>query len=89
MSVKQMKPFMTNVFFLQKIKYQIYRVPSCFNRVIELKLEMLILLEFVTKNVFFYYFDNKTEFLINRSLQLNVILNRENKISGVTCCILF
>ena len=47
-----------------------YRVPSCFNRVIELKLEMLNLLEFVAKNVFFYYFDNKTEFLINRSLQV-------------------
>jgi hypothetical protein len=30
--------------------------------VIELKLEILILLEFVAKNVFFYYFDNKTEF---------------------------
>ena len=74
---------------MQKIKYQMYRVPSCFNRVIELKLEMLILLEFVAKNVFFYYFDNKTEFLINRSLQVECHLKRENKISGVTCCILF
>ena len=89
MSVKQMKPFMTNVFFMQKIKYQMYRVPSCFNRVIELKLEMSILLEFVAKNVFFYYFDNKTEFLINRPLQVECHLKRENKISSVTCCILF
>ena len=56
MSVKQMKPFMTNVFFMQKIKYQMYRVPSCFNRVIELKLEMSILLEFVKKKCFFLLF---------------------------------
>ena len=33
---------------------------------------MLILLEFVTKNCFFYEFDNKTELLIYRSLQIEV-----------------
>jgi hypothetical protein len=43
---------MTNLFLMQKIKYQIYRVASCFNRVLELKLKMLIILEFVT-NFFF------------------------------------
>jgi hypothetical protein len=35
----------------------------------ELKLKMLILFEFVTK-MFFFNFDNKTEFLINRFLQV-------------------
>jgi hypothetical protein len=33
---------------------------------------MLILLEFVTKNVFFYEFDNETELLIYRSLQIEI-----------------
>ena len=47
------------------------RVASCFNRVIELKQKMLILLEFVTK-IFFYEFDNETELLIYRSLQIKI-----------------
>ena len=47
------------------------RVASCFNRVIELKQKMLILLEFVTK-IFFYEFDNETELLIYRSLQIEI-----------------
>ena len=33
---------------------------------------MLILLEFVTKNVFFYAFDNETELLIYRTLQIEI-----------------
>ena len=33
---------------------------------------MLILLELVTKNVFFYEFDNETELLIYRSLQIKI-----------------
>ena len=44
---------------MQKIKYEMYRVASCFNHVIELNQKMLILLEFVT-NFFFLNFDNKT-----------------------------
>ena len=35
-------------------KYQTCRVASSFNYLIELKQKMLILLEFVTKNVFFF-----------------------------------
>ena len=31
---------------------------------------MLILLEFLSKNVFFYEFDNETELLIYRSIQI-------------------
>ena len=53
-----------------------YRVASCFNRVIELNQKMLILLAFVTKNVFFLNFDNKTEILINRSLQVECHLKQ-------------
>jgi hypothetical protein len=60
---------------MQKIKYEMYRIASCFNRVIELKQKMLILLEFVTKNVFLN-FDKKTEFLINRSLQVECHLKQ-------------
>ena len=36
-----MKPFMMNV-ILQKIKYEMHRVASCFNRVIELNQKVLI-----------------------------------------------
>jgi hypothetical protein len=60
---------MTNLFLMQKIKYQIYRVASCFNRVIELKEKLLIVLQFATRNDFFFNFDNTTEFLINGSLE--------------------
>jgi hypothetical protein len=43
----------------------------------------------LAKNVFFYYVDNKTEFLIHRSLQFECHLKQKNKISDMTCCILF
>ena len=49
-----MKPFMTNVFLNAEEKYQMYRVASFFNRVIELNQKMLILSNFLTKNIFFY-----------------------------------
>ena len=70
MSVKQMKPFMTNLFLNAENEISDFRVASCFNRVIELKQKMLILSQFATRNVFFINFDNTTEFLINRSLQV-------------------
>ena len=54
------------------IKYQTCRVASSFNYLIELKQKMLILLKFVTKNVFFYEFDNETELLMNRSLHIKI-----------------
>ena len=58
------------------MKYKVFRVASCFNRVIELKQKMRILLEFVTKNVFFLNFDNKTKFLINRTVQVECHLKQ-------------
>ena len=58
MSVKQMKPFMTNVFLTTKIKYQMCRVASCFNRVIELNHEMLIISKLLTENNFLCNHDN-------------------------------
>ena len=67
MSVKQMKPFMTNAFLNAENEISDFLVASCFNRVIVLKQKMLILLEFIT--IFFLkYFVNKIEFLINRSV---------------------
>jgi hypothetical protein len=54
-----------------------FRVASYFNRVIELKLKMLILLEFVTNIFFLFNFDNKTEFFINRSLQIDCRLKQK------------
>ena len=62
-----------------------YRVTSFFNRVSELNQKILILSKFLTNNDFFKNFDNTTEFLN----KLNAILNRENKISDVSCWILF
>ena len=56
-------------FQMQKIKYEMCRVVSSYNRVVELNQKMLILSKMLT-NVFFLYFDNKTEFLINRSLHV-------------------
>ena len=53
---------------MKEIKCKMCCVASCFNGVIELKQKMLILLEFVTQFCFFN-FDNKAEFVINRSLQ--------------------
>ena len=38
---------------MHKIEYQMYRVASCFNLVIELKQKMLILSQFATRNCFF------------------------------------
>jgi hypothetical protein len=58
MSVKQIKPFMTNVFLNAENK--MYRVASCFNRLIELKQKMWILLECVT-NIFFFLTSVHTE----------------------------
>ena len=49
MSVKQIKPFMTNAFLNAENKIS---GVSCFNRVIELNQKMLILLKFLTKNDF-------------------------------------
>jgi hypothetical protein len=40
---------------MEKIKYQMYRVSSCFNRVIELHQKMLILSKFLAKNYFFKF----------------------------------
>jgi hypothetical protein len=39
---------------MKKIKYMTCRMTSCSNRVIELKLKMLILKRFVMKNFFFH-----------------------------------
>jgi hypothetical protein len=50
------------------------RIASCFNGVNELKQKMLILLEFVTN--LFFHFDNRSEFLINRSLQVECHLKQ-------------
>ena len=47
------------------MKYQICRVASWFNHVIELNQKMLIVSKFLTKNSFFLNFVNKIEFLIN------------------------
>jgi hypothetical protein len=43
------------------------------------------LIKICDEKSFYFYFDNKTEFLN----KLNVILNRENKLSDVSCWILF
>ena len=52
MSVKQMKPLMTNAFLNAENKISDVCVASCFNRVIELNQKMLILSIFLTKNDF-------------------------------------
>jgi hypothetical protein len=65
-------------------KHQTCHVASCFNYLIELKQKMLILLEFATTNVVFF-FDNTTEFLTADPFKLDVILHTENKISDVIC----
>jgi hypothetical protein len=41
-----------------RIKYQMYRVASCFNRVIEMNQKMLILSKFLPKNDFLCNRDN-------------------------------
>ena len=41
------------IFFMEKIKYRMYHVTYCFNRVIELNQKMLILSKCLTKNCFF------------------------------------
>jgi hypothetical protein len=69
-------------------KHQTCHVAACFNYLIELKQKMLILLEFVATNVVFF-FDNKTKFLTADPFKLDVILNTETILSGVSCCILF
>ena len=56
-------------------EYQTCCVAFSFNYIIEMKQKMLILFEFVAKNIFFN-FDNKTEFLINRSLQVECHLKQ-------------
>ena len=58
MSVKQMKPFMTNVFLNAENKISDVRAASYFNRVIELNKIMLILSQFLTKNDFLCNHDN-------------------------------
>ena len=54
MSVKQMKPYMTNVFLKaeNKISDVSCRIASCFNRVIQLNQKMQILSKFLKKNYF-------------------------------------
>jgi hypothetical protein len=69
MSVKQMKPFMTNVFLNSENEISDFLVASSINRVIELKQKIWNFLEFITKIFFFLHFVNKIEFLINRSIQ--------------------
>jgi hypothetical protein len=46
------------IFIMEKIKYQMYHVTYCFNRVIELNQKMLILSKFLTKNYFLCNQDN-------------------------------
>jgi hypothetical protein len=46
------------IFLMKKIKYQMYRVTSCFNRVIELNQKMLILSKCLTRNYFLCNQDN-------------------------------
>ena len=56
MSVKQMKPFMTNVFLNAENEISDFLVASWFNRVIELNQKMLIVLKnFDEKSVFFQF----------------------------------
>ena len=49
---------------MKKIEYQMRRVGSCFNRVIELKQKMLILERFVTKNNFLCDDENRIVYKI-------------------------
>jgi hypothetical protein len=53
---------------------------------------MLIVLKFVTKNVFFYEFDNETELLIYRSLQIEIkyqtflyLMSDKTELENVNC----
>jgi hypothetical protein len=46
---------------MKKITYQIRRVRSCFNRVIELNQKMLILKRFIAKKFFFFVIPGKTD----------------------------
>ena len=64
-----------------KIFYQICRVGSCPNRVIELNLEMLILTRFVMENYFVHVRIKK--------LMLNIFKNGENNILETSCRIRF
>jgi hypothetical protein len=64
-----------------------YRVASCSNRVIELNQKILILSKVLTKND--YILTIKLNSWSTDPFKLNVILNREDKISDVSCCILF
>jgi hypothetical protein len=56
--------------------------------VIELKRKMWILLEFVTKNVFFKILTIKLNSWLTEPFKLNVILSKDNKISDMSCYIL-
>jgi hypothetical protein len=47
---------------MKKIKYLTFRMGSCFNRVIELNLKMLILRRLMTKFVFVHVMIKKTDF---------------------------
>jgi hypothetical protein len=88
MSVKQMKPFMTNVFLNAENEISDFLVPSCFNRVNVLKQKMWILLEFITKLFFVYILSIQLNSWLTDPLKLNVILIKENEISDMSCCIL-
>ena len=68
---------------MQKMKYLMFRVASCFNRVIELNRKMLIVSKFLTKMLFFFNLAIKLNSLSTEPFKLNVILSRENKISDV------
>ena len=87
---------MTNVLLNAEEKYQMYRVTSFFNRVIELNQKILILSKFLTKNVFFFILTYTTELFINKdvsktdeTLHDECIFKCRKKISDVSCYLFF
>jgi hypothetical protein len=76
-------PFKLNVILKQEIKYQMWLVASCFNRVIELNPKMLILSKFLTKNNFLCNHDNWIVYEILCNIKLCFLWRFDDKMSAI------
>ena len=76
MSVKQMKPFMTNVFLTAENKISDASCCILFKSCDWTESENVNFIKISYEKWFFLNFDNKAEFLINRSIQVECDLNQ-------------
>jgi hypothetical protein len=76
-------PFKLNVILKQEIKYQMWLVASCFNRVIELNRKMLILSKFLTKNDLLCNHDNWIVYEILCNIKLCFFWRFDDKMSVI------